>query len=386
MKIVSLETIPVSVPYRTPETSAIIERGGVSDVVVKLVTDTGLVGWGEACKATDTLALERSVRACEPFVVGKDPWNREAILAAAWQKGLWFLQPMAGNAVLAGIDLALWDLCGKDAGQPLYRLLGGARRDSLNYAHYARWDRDLDYVRQQARDGVAAGYTVFYMKTGIDEAIEERMLAAVREEIGADRKIRIDSNQAWSVPDAIRLINRWNAAYDLDFVEAPVPHNPEQNMIDVRRAVVAPLTANEGLWRETDIVRMVMARVADYYCFGPHLVGGIARFSAMARFIDIQGGGICKHTRGELGICAAAAHQVMLAAPNAVLGQQQNASRLEDDIVTEPAPIRDKPDWGMIEKPGLGIEVDEEKLRAYHDNFMRHVDFAPYGENRRSLV
>ena len=273
MKIVSLDAIPVSVPYRLRETSAIIDRGGVSDVIVKLVTDTGLVGWGEACKATDTLALERGVRACTPLLVGRDPWEHEAILADIYKRGLWYLQPMFGNSILAGIDMALWDICGKDCGQPLYRMLGGARRPSVNYAHYVRWDPNPSTITDHAREGVERGYSVFYMKAGVDEAVEETTLETVRDVIGPSRKIRIDCNQAWSVPTAIRLINRWHKAFDLDFVEAPVPHEPIENMTDVRRAVTAPLSANEGLWRESDVVRMIRARCADYLCFSSHLSG-----------------------------------------------------------------------------------------------------------------
>jgi glucarate dehydratase len=383
MKIVSLDAIPVSVPYRLRETSAIIDRGGVSDVIVKLVTDSGLVGWGEACKATDTLALERGIRACAPLLLGRDPWEHEALLADIYKRGLWYLQPMFGNSILAGIDMALWDICGKDCGQPLYRMLGGARRQSVNYAHYVRWDQNPATVADHVRDGVERGYSVFYMKAGVDEAVEERTLETVRGIIGPTRKIRIDCNQAWSVPTAIRLINRWHRAFDLDFVEAPVPHEPLENMTDVRRAVTAPLAANEGLWRESDVVRMIRARCADYLCFGPHLVGSIRRFVALAHLGDLEGMQICKHSRGELGICASAAHQVMLAAPNACAGQQQNAGRLSDDVVKARIPIRDGPDWGTIDAPGIGVEVDEDKVRAYHENFLRTVDFTPFGDQRR---
>jgi L-alanine-DL-glutamate epimerase-like enolase superfamily enzyme len=383
MKIVRLDAIPVSVPYRLRETSAIIDRGGVSDVIVKLVTDTGLVGWGEACKATDTLALEHGVRACAPLVLGRDPWEHEAILADIYKRGLWYLQPMFGNSILAGIDMALWDICGKDCSRPLYQMLGGARRASVNYAHYVRWDLDPSTVADQAREGVERGYSVFYMKAGVDEAAEERILETVRGVIGPDRKIRIDCNQAWSVPTAIRLINRWHAAFDLDFVEAPVPHEPLENMTDVRRAVTAPLSANEGLWRESDVVRMIRARCADYLCFSPHLVGSIRRFVALAHLGDLEGMQLCKHTRGELGISASAVHQVMLAAPNACAGQQQNAARLSGDVVKARLPIADGPDWATIDIPGIGVEVDEERVRAYHENFLRNVDFAPFGDQGR---
>ena len=122
-------------------------------------------------------------------------------------------------------------------------------------------------------------------------------------------------------------------------------------MTDVRRAVTAPLAANEGLWRESDVVRMIRARCADYLCFGPHLVGSIRRFVALMHLGDLEGMQLCKHSRGELGICASAAHQVMLAAPNACLGQQQNAGRLSGDVVRTRIPITDEPDWGTIEFP-----------------------------------
>jgi L-alanine-DL-glutamate epimerase-like enolase superfamily enzyme len=238
-------------------------------------------------------------------------------------------------------------------------------------------------VAEHAREGVARGYSVFYMKAGVDEAVEERTLETVRGVIGPTRKIRIDCNQAWSVPTAIRLINRWHQAFDLDFVEAPVPHEPIERMTDVRRAVTAPLAANEGLWRESDVVRMIRARCADYLCFGPHLVGSIRRFVALMHLGDLEGMQLCKHSRGELGICASAAHQVMLAAPNACLGQQQNAGRLSGDVIRTRIPITDGPDWGTFELPGIGVDVDEDRVRAYHENFLRSVDFTPFGDQRR---
>jgi L-alanine-DL-glutamate epimerase-like enolase superfamily enzyme len=92
---------------------------------------------------------------------------------------------------------------------------------------------------------------------------------------------------------------------------------------------------------------------------------------------------ICKHTRGELGISASAVHHVMLAAPNACAGQQQNAARLGGDVVKTRIPICDQPDWGLIEAPGIGVEIDEDKLQMYHENFLRNVDFAPFGDQRR---
>jgi L-alanine-DL-glutamate epimerase-like enolase superfamily enzyme len=75
VKVVRLETFPLSIPYRRNEVSALISRAGVSDVLVKITTDDGLVGWGEACMNSETVGIERAVQAAVPFVLGRDPWD-----------------------------------------------------------------------------------------------------------------------------------------------------------------------------------------------------------------------------------------------------------------------------------------------------------------------
>ena len=79
MRVAKVETIPVSVPYTHREVSSQVARDGVSDVLVKLTTDDGLVGWGEACCGADTASVDAAVRAMAPFVIGRDPWNRDAM-------------------------------------------------------------------------------------------------------------------------------------------------------------------------------------------------------------------------------------------------------------------------------------------------------------------
>ena len=88
MKIATVETIPVSVPYRHREVSSIVARDGVSDVLVKMTTDDGLGGWGEACCGADTASVAAAVQAMAPFVVGRDPWNRDAMRRDAFTQNL----------------------------------------------------------------------------------------------------------------------------------------------------------------------------------------------------------------------------------------------------------------------------------------------------------
>src|SRR5262249_31939321 len=113
MKVDKLEAIPVRVPYKLTEKSSLIARDGETDVIVKLTSDDGLVGWGECTRAADVPGIETAVLAMAPLVVGRDPWDKEQIQHDLYVHGLWEFQPMTGNFAYGGIDMALWDLCGK---------------------------------------------------------------------------------------------------------------------------------------------------------------------------------------------------------------------------------------------------------------------------------
>jgi L-Ala-D/L-Glu epimerase len=378
MKITMLEAFPVRVGYRHVEQSSLIARSGVTDVIVKLTADNGLVGWGETTRAADAAGIHSAVRAMAPLVVGRDPWDKDAIQRDVFVSGLWSLQPMTGNFAYAGIDMAMWDLCGKECGQPLYRLFGGAVRDTVDYFYYMHWGADAE-IEAQALDGVARGYSVFYIKVGVDTARESAMLAVLRDAIGPERKIRIDANQAWSVPEAVRILTEWHRRFDLDFVEAPVSIDPVDTMLEVKRRVAVPLCANEGLWREADALRVIKSRCADYLCFSPYWVGSVSRFHTLVQLAAMEGLLVCKHTHGELGLAAAAGQHMMLNAANAATGNQQTAQLMAGDILKEALPIADGPSWGRIEGPGLGVDVDMEKLMHYHEDYLHHGEFPAYG-------
>src|SRR5690348_437767 len=210
MKVLKLESFVCRVAYKRIESSSLINRGGVTDVIVKLTADNGLIGWGECTRAADVTGIESAVKAMAPLVIGRDPWDKEAIHRDLAVHAVWAFQPMTGNFAFTGIDMALWDLCGKECGQPLYRLFGGALREEVDYFYYMEWGAPEDIARQ-ATDGVKRGYRAYYIKAGVDEKREEAMLEALRQSIGPDRLIRIDVNQAWSLPQAVRLLKRWHA-------------------------------------------------------------------------------------------------------------------------------------------------------------------------------
>ncbi len=378
MRIAELEIVPVRVPYTHAERSSLVARDGVTDVIVKVTTDDGLVGWGECTRAADAAGIASAVAAMRPIVKARDPFDMERIARDVFIDGAWQFQPMTGNFAFAGIDMALWDLCGKACGQPLYRLFGGAVRETVDYFCYLTWGGPEE-VDEQCREGVERGYTVFYLKVGVDAAAEEAMLAAIRRAIGPSRKIRIDANQAWTVPQAARLLAAWHQSYKIDFVEAPVPIDPVELMVDLKYRVPVPLCVNEGLWREADAYRIIDSRCGDFLCFSSYWVGTLRRFQSLCHAAQAKGWQVCKHTHGELGLAAAAGQHLMLTLPNATDGHQQTAQFMADDILTEPLPIATGPRWDRIDRPGLGVEVDEQKLARYHQAFLDHGEFPPYG-------
>lgn len=376
MKIASFEAIPVSVPYLHTERSSQISRDGVTDIVVRLETDDGIVGWGEACSGADCASVNAALSAMAPFVVGRDPWDAEAIRHELFFHGLWQFRSGTGNFAFAGIDMALWDLRAKSAGVPLYRLLGGRLQETVNYFYYLARGTN-DELAEQCSRGVRAGYTVFYLKVGLDDAADERMVRAVRDSIGPGRLLRIDANGAWTLPQARRMLERL-MPLGIDFVEQPVSENPVRHMRELREVSPIPLCANEGLWSEPDAYARIVARQADIFCFSPFWVGSITAFHRLAHVAHLEGLQVCKHTHGELGIAATAAHHVLLALPNIVQGNQQTSNLLEEDITAHPLPIAAGPDWGAIEVPGLGIKIDPDALARARERYERDGQFRPW--------
>jgi L-alanine-DL-glutamate epimerase-like enolase superfamily enzyme len=387
MRIAALETFPVSVPYRSThrERSSVVNRGGISDVLIKITTDNGLVGWGESCKAADTMSIDAAIKSAAPFLLGRSPWDREALYRDYYVSGLWNLQAMTGNAAMSGIDMALWDICGKAVDQPVYNFFGGLLHRDVDYMCYLQWGEAED-LADQCRDGVARGHDVFYFKVGVDTSAEEDMLAIIRSVIGPKRRLRVDANQAWSLAVAPKIINRWNDRFDLDFVEAPVRIDSDDALRDVRQKSDVAITANEGLWRDIDVNRIMNARAADILCFSPTFVGSLVRFHRLAHQAHYLGLGVCKHTRGELGICATAAQHLLLTLPNGCGGHQQNAAIMADDVLAEPVPTTYGARWGVPVGPGLGIVVDEERVAKFHRAFKEEVEYQPYGDIVRETV
>lgn len=384
-KILSIETIPVSIPYYHQENSYQVNRDGVSDIVIKITTDDGVIGWGESCSGADVESVIKTIDALKNFVIGQNPFNKEYMYNLALHKGIWNFREGTFNFAWAGIDMALWDICGKICKQPLYNLLGGLHREKVNYFYYLPTGESEDVLIEECNKGVESGYDVFYIKTGVDIKKDIEDIELIRKIIGNEKKIRIDSNQAWSVSEASKYLKILNE-FNIDFAEQPVPAEPIENMLELKRKTQVPLCSNEGLWSINDAWRIIKSRSCDVVCFSPYWVGSISNFYNISLSANIENIKICKHTHGELGIAAFAMQHLLLSLPNIVDGNQQTSSLLKDDIIACAFPIQKEADWGAPTGHGLSIKIDEEKLRFYHQNYKKIGQYLPYDKNKVKVM
>jgi L-alanine-DL-glutamate epimerase-like enolase superfamily enzyme len=379
MKIDKIDLYPVSVPYKVIEKSSRVYRSGVSDIIIKITTDDGIVGWGEATRTASAKVIIESLEAMKPVLMNQDPWQNLKHEKNIYDEALWHWSAVTANLAYAGIDMALWDIYGKQVNKPIYQLLGGSLRDEVSYFYYLTWT-DINDLIKQCQDGINKGYDVFYLKIGKDEVLEEEMVKVVRETIGPSKKIRLDTNMSWNIPQAKKLINKWHEKYSIDFFEAPVQIEPLTQMQELKSSISSSLCVNEGLWKENEFIDIINSRCGDYLCCSHYYVGSVRKFLHLAYLSNYYGWLICKHTHGELGLTAAIGQHLMLNIPNACEGHQQTAQNMVDDILTEPIPITNKPIWKKIEKPGLGVEVDENKVLFYNKKFLEEGEFLPYGD------
>ena len=377
--IAEIELFPVSVPYKHREVSSQVNRDGVSDVIVKITSENGVIGWGESCSGADILSIVETLNAMKPFVVGRSPWESELIRQQLWWDGLWQFRKGTAGFAYAGLDMAMWDICGKLADLPLFKLFGGKVRDNVNYFYYLSQGSNEDLARQ-CEDGIKQGFHVFYLKVGLDFDLEVEMIRTIREVIGPKGKIRLDANGSWTVVEAIKNFKALET-FDIDFVEAPVMPDPLSGMKELRSLGLITVCANEGLWTTQDAYRHITERTSDVINFSPYWVGSLAQFQRLAFNAHFEGIQVCKHTHGELGIAAAASHHILLTLPNIVDGNQHTAYLMADDILEEPLPIAFRPDWGVPNKSGLGVAVDEAKVIKYAQSYQKDGQFLPYDMN-----
>jgi D-galactarolactone cycloisomerase len=317
----------------------------------------GIAGYGEVwcnfptCGAEHRASLLQSV--FQPWVVGKE-WSSPAqafaeLCARSHRLALQAGEPGPIAQVIAGIDTALWDLAARQAGVPLFRLLGGSRARMPAYASGINPDGAL----QQAEAARAAGFRAFKLKIGFGRELDLANLAALRARLGADAPIAVDANQAWDLDEAIAMSEALARHAPLWLEEPLAADSPLEDWQRLAAASPIPLAAGENL-RDAAFDAAIAAGALRF--IQPDLAkwGGITACLPLARRIDAAGLCYCPHfLGGGIGLLASA-HLLAAAGGDGLLEIDSNPNPLRDGLAT-PFPALEDGDFVLSEQPGLGV-------------------------------
>lgn len=358
MKIISLETFLV--PPRW--------------LFIRIGTDDGLVGWGEASLEGRAHTAQAAVHEFDDYLIGTDPLRIED----HWQvmtKSTFYRGGAVLATAVAGIDQALWDIAGKAYGAPVHQLLGGPVRERVRVYSWVGGDEPGE-IAEAAAAMRAAGFTAIKMNAagrtaGLDTSgAVDRVLAraaAAREAIGPDGDFAMDFHGRFSTAMSRKVVRELEP-YRPMFVEEPVLPEYAHRLRDVVDATNIPIACGERLFSRTDFLPVLGAGIAVAQPDLSH-AGGISevrRIAALAEAYDVA---VAPHC--PLGpIALAACLQVAFATPNFLIQEQSGGihynttADLRDYLVD--ASVFDFQD-GFCARPtgpGLGIEVDEAAVRA----------------------
>ena len=342
-------------------------------LIIKVETDEGICGWGEAPAFTEVRAILEQQYA--PLLIGRDPLREGRNL---WRE-LW--GPNFGNGMaLGGMDMALDDLRGKALGLPVAELYGGRLRDRVEVyvsapARHIEGEDPAERHPQVAAEMVERGFRAIKIRIGgLPPRQEIPIIASVREAIGPDIKLMADGNGAYTLGSAIE-VGRELERLGLYWFEEPLPQNtPEYAAYEVLRDKLdIPIAACEGLTSRGMFKEAIARRAMDIVQPDTNLVGGIGEslfIAEMARLWGIQ----CMPHCGIGGLSTAACAHLVSLLPDASWSRHTDPPLLElagmvenpfrDDLLVTPLEIS----HGCVtvpRRPGLGVEVDEDRLRHY---------------------
>ena len=397
MRISDIHITPVAVPDPPLLNAAGLHAPYALRLIVELVSDDGLSGWGEIPGSGAALAaLEQAAGR----LIGMDPWGLNAIDAALealakpdergaapWDQRTWV-------HVSSAIEVACYDLMGRSVGRPVVDLLGGAARERVPFAAYlfyklegaggefgfgrdesaagwfaARAEAALDPegIVAQARAMVAQyGFQSIKLKGGAFEPQREvDAILALREAFGPGVPLRLDPNAIWRVETAIAAGRQLAGA--LEYYEDPV--RGQANMAAVARAVDIPLATNMCTTAFADLPGSVAHQSEAIILSDHHFWGGLRASLDLARFCAVFGRGLSMHSNSHLGISLAAMTHLAAATPELTYDCDTHYPWQDGhDLLREPLQFED----GAIAVPrgaGLGIEVDRDKLARLHQQY-----------------
>ena len=368
MKITAIKTVVVNAEMR-------------NWIFVKVETDAaGLYGWGEATLEWKTRAVVGAVEDLAPLLVGRDPRDIEQAVRVMHKHGFWRMGVIGATAI-SGIEVALWDILGKELGVPVWRLLGGKTREHVPvYTHLGLGDMRAVYETMQpdalveaalavVEKGYRAVKVVFIPYTHYTAHIRQvdhvaKLMQALREAVGDGIEIMVDFHgRPASVAAALDYIRVLEPGRPL-FVEEPVPPTDPELMRAVTAQSRVAIATGERLIGRVEfepLFRMHALHIAQ-----PDIAhtGGLAESRKIAAAAETAGVGVAPHN--PLGpLAGVAALHFDIATPNFVIQEEMSGSVPWYDEVAETPIRRVEGVWQIPEAPGLGVEVNETVAAAH---------------------
>lgn len=384
-KITKIETIQYRLPTRREFRWAGLQDSIGGFVCVKVYTDEGVIGYGEAtplpdwggdyhrhCGETMNSVEDIIMNVFAPLLVGEDPTN----IVKAHQIMDTYVR---GNTYAkCAVDIALYDAWGKLTGLPVYKLLGGKVRESVQVGHMIGL-MPMEEARIEARGAYEDGIRAFQIKSGEDFEDDVKTVKMLREEFGSDVWLRLDANKGYG--DRKTALNILRKMTDekgnplLDMVEQPV--EGFEDMAFITSNVPMKTITDESTWNLADAFEAVKMQATDAMSIYLAKAGGLYEAQKIAMLCDTYHIPVDTNGSLESAIGTAANVHFCLSQPAATLPSVISINApagkhickfaghfYEDDICVDALPVKDGAILAL-EKPGLGIEIDEEKLEKY---------------------
>jgi muconate cycloisomerase len=371
--IKSIEPLAVSLPMLKPVIMAGEEVRRADNVLVRVETDNGLVGWGEAASAPvmtgETLqSIVAAVQFLTPALQGRDATDITGALTAMHGR------MYGNNGAKAAIEIALYDLAGRAAGKPVHTLLGEKKRQRMPLLGVIGGG-DLDGDLRDAEKKKSAGFTAYKIKVGIDTPMRDaERTRAICKVLGRDVLISADANQGFTIAEALDYARAIKGS-GLGFFEQPVMAEDLDGMAQVAAASDAAIGADEGIHGLEDIKRHHDQKSARGVSLKAIKLGGIGGVVAAGRLCDRLGMSVnisCK--TGESSIACAAALHAATVIPGLAWALTLTHTALADDVTAHPIPTANG-HVDALDRPGLGVDVDEDRIR-HHRVGARVLDVA----------
>ncbi len=363
-------------------------------VFVKVITDSGLYGVGEATLEYREPTVVQAIKELERYLVGKDPHNIEAFWHDAYRDAYWRGGVVLMSA-LAGVEMALWDIKGKALGVPVYQLLGGKVRDSVKcYANawFAGAKKPEEFA-QKAKIAVKNGFSGLkwdpfgkeYLNIDpkhLNDALD--CIAAVKDAVGDQVHLIIEGHGRFNVPTAVRIGNALEK-FGILWFEEPIPPDDKKGIAWVRSKIATPVSGGERLYSRFEYADYLRMECADFWQPDVSHAGGIMEVRKIAAMAESHYIPVCPHNPSG-PVANAATLQLAACIPNFyLLETMANDIPWRADVSTEKVKFENS-EMFIPDLPGLGIDINEEEIakHPYECRNLRHyvgtlTDIRPEG-------